>query len=170
MMRFRWSALARSPRERPLVDGGEAAEALGLWERPMRGAERHLLAAGHKGDLMLGSFPAHFRGVEPGTDAVGALALSDYLEPTASYVSMVELDLYESSTDDSMRRLARRNIKPHSESGSAKSKPCSSATRKAMGRACGPSPPANTSLLPMDRRARESERIGTRRPWATGSA
>src|SRR5271156_709164 len=50
---------------------------------------------GHKGDLMIVHFRRSFEELGQIEKAVAALALSDYLEPTTSYLSVIEIGLYE---------------------------------------------------------------------------
>ena len=52
---------------------------------------------GHKGDLMLVHFRPDFPALLEAQAQVRRLKLSEYLEPTNSYVSAVELGLYEST-------------------------------------------------------------------------
>jgi chlorite dismutase len=50
---------------------------------------------GHKGDLMLVHFRRGFEALQQAQLAVARLGLSAFLEPTTSYVSVVELGMYE---------------------------------------------------------------------------
>src|SRR6185503_21349451 len=109
MMRVRWApwrALAAGDRAAILE---EAASTLAAIEKQNSAAFGLL---GHKGDLML----VHFR---PGFDQLGEvqtclahLRLWDYLEQTSSYLSVVELGLYE-STGKAYSDLAEKGIVPH---------------------------------------------------------
>jgi chlorite dismutase len=137
----------------------EAAEALGLWETPNEGQQSAIYSLlGHKGDLMLVHFRRTFEELSQAQTQLARLALSDYLEPTASYVSMVELGLYESSTD-TYAELARRNIKPHSEEWKREIEAVLERHRKAMAPRLWPEvPPAKyICFYPMDRRRGESK-------------
>ena len=71
-------------------------------------------ALGHKGDSDDRSFSAQLRGT-PRTpeQAVAGLALSDYLEPTTSYLSVIEIGLYE-ATVALYRKLIESGVGPHS--------------------------------------------------------
>jgi chlorite dismutase len=159
MMRFRWSAwraLADSARSSMAA---EAAEALGSWEKPNEGRQSAIYSLlGHKGDLMLVHFRRTFEELSQVQTQVSRLALSDYLEPTGSYVSIVELGLYESSTD-TYAELARRNIKPHSEEWKREIEAVLDRHRKAMAPRLWPEvPPAKyICFYPMDRRRGESK-------------
>jgi hydrogen peroxide-dependent heme synthase len=95
---------------------------------------------------MLVHFRRTFEELNQAQTRLARLALSDYLEPTGSYVSMVELGLYESTTD-TYAELARRNIKPHSEEWKREIEAVLSATAKPWRRACGRGSPRQIHLL-----------------------
>jgi hydrogen peroxide-dependent heme synthase len=73
----------------------EAAEVLGGMQRGEAGATAAVALMGHKGDLMLVHFRRDFEELHAAQAAVSGLGLSPLLEPTTSYVSIVELGLYE---------------------------------------------------------------------------
>ena len=52
---------------------------------------------GHKGDLMLIHFRKSFADLNQAELQLANLRLSDYLEPTSSYLSIIELGLYDST-------------------------------------------------------------------------
>jgi len=66
---------------------------------------------GHKGDLVIIHFRRTFDELVEAQTDVGKLALSDFLEPTTSYVSVIEIGLYE-ATVALHARLAEQNIRP----------------------------------------------------------
>ena len=68
---------------------------------------------GHKGDLMFLHFRKTFEELNQAEIALSRLRISEFLEPTTSYLSMVELGLYE-STLKLYGSLAERGIEPHS--------------------------------------------------------
>ncbi len=70
-------------------------------------------ALGHKGDLMIVHFRRSFEELRDAEQAVAALALSDYLEPTTSYLSMIEIGLYE-ATVALYRKLVQNGVGPNS--------------------------------------------------------
>jgi len=161
MMRFRWSAWRALSESARSSMAAEAAEALGSWEKPNEGRQSAIYSLlGHKGDLMLVHFRRTFEELSQAQTRLSRLALSDYLEPTGSYVSMVELGLYESSTD-TYAELARRNIKPHSEEWKREIEAVLERHRKAMAPRLWPEvPPAKyICFYPMDRRR------GERKNW-----
>jgi chlorite dismutase len=68
---------------------------------------------GHKGDLMLVHFRNTLEELHRAELSIAELELSDFFEPTHSYVSVVELGLYE-STAKTYSQLAERGLEPHS--------------------------------------------------------
>ena len=156
MFRFRWPEWRKLTPSRQQEIAQEAAVVLSVPEEAGQSAVYSLL--GHKGDLMLVHFRRTFEELSQAQTQLARLALSDYLEPTASYVSMVELGLYESSTD-TYAELARRNIKPHSEEWKREIEAVLERHRKAMAPRLWPEvPPAKyICFYPMDRRRGESK-------------
>ena len=69
---------------------------------------------GHKGDLMLIHFRNSFDDLNQAELDLSELRLSDFLEPTSSYLSIIELGLYE-STLKVYRTLVDRGVEPHSD-------------------------------------------------------
>src|SRR5438270_6497339 len=109
MMRFRWPAWrALAPDARAEI----VAEAAGVLASMSNSAVYSLL--GHKGDLMFVHFRKDFEELSQAELQLARLRLSDYLETTSSYLSMVELGLYE-STSKIYSGLAGRGVQPYSE-------------------------------------------------------
>jgi hydrogen peroxide-dependent heme synthase len=73
---------------------------------------------GHKGDLMLTHYARSFDALGEVQARVDKLALCDFLEPGASYVSVLELGLYE-HTAKIHAELRDRGLKPHSDDWNA---------------------------------------------------
>ena len=158
MMRFRWTAWRALPASARSTVLAEASEALGAREKSDDGRQSAVYSLlGHKGDLMFVHFRRNFEELSQAQTRMSQLALSDFLEPTASYLSMVELGLYESTTD-TYAELARRNIKPHSEEWKREIEAVLERHRKAMAPRLWPEiPPAKyICFYPMDRRRGES--------------
>jgi peroxiredoxin len=88
---------------------------------------------------------------------IARLPLSDFLEPTASYLSVVELGLYE-STSKIYGALAARGVEPHSEEWNREIESVLARQRQAMAPRLWPEIPATKYLCfyPMDRRRGES--------------
>jgi len=154
MMRFRWTAWRALAAEARSTILAEAAEALGALEKPDDGRQSAIYSLlGHKGDLMFVHFRRNFEELSRAQTRLSQLALSDYLEPTSSYLSMVELGLYE-STSDTYAELVRRNIKPHSDEWKREIETVLDRHRKAMAPRLWPEIPC---FYPMDRRRGETE-------------
>jgi peroxiredoxin len=106
-----WRALAAPDR------GTRAAEAAQALAGMVRGAEGTTFATtllGHQGDLMLVHLRRSFEDLQAAQLAVARLGLAPYLEPTTSFVSVVELGMYE-MTALIHRRLSERGLAPGSE-------------------------------------------------------
>ena len=69
---------------------------------------------GHKGDLLLVHFRNSFADLNQAELTLAGLRLSDYLEPTSSYLSIIELGLYD-STVKIYKELTEQGIQPHSD-------------------------------------------------------
>jgi chlorite dismutase len=67
---------------------------------------------GHKGDFMLVHFRNSLEDLHRAELAVAEMELSDFLEPTHSYLSVVELGLYESSAK-TYAALTEKGLTPH---------------------------------------------------------
>jgi chlorite dismutase len=111
---------------------------------------------GHKGDLMFLHFRQDFAGLNRAELDLARLRLSDYLEPVASYLSVIELGLYE-STAKVYSGLAERGIAPHSEEWNREIEEVLARQRQAMAPRLWPEIPATEYLCfyPMDRRRGE---------------
>jgi peroxiredoxin len=94
--------------------GLEAAGALSAMNGTGAGATAPVTVLGHKGDLMLLHFRGSFEALQEAQLRVAGLGLARYLEPTASYVSVVELGMYEMTAQIHARLLAQ-GLKPGSE-------------------------------------------------------
>ncbi|MGA8111351.1 MAG: hydrogen peroxide-dependent heme synthase [Acidobacteriaceae bacterium] len=123
MFRFDWpawrhldsaardSALAEAsallaPREHPAADGHPNQSAL-------------FAQLGHKGDLMLVHYRDTLEQLAQIERDLARTALGGFLQPTHSYLSIVELGLYESSSK-LYAQLAAENIEPYSEAWDAR--------------------------------------------------
>lgn len=111
MMRVRWPAWRKlSPAQKQHM-AKEAAAALGPMEQAGESALYSLL--GHKGDLMFVHFRDTFDALNATELRLQNLELFDYLEPATSYLSVIELGLYE-STVKLYKSLVERGVQPHS--------------------------------------------------------
>src|SRR5216683_1946445 len=114
MMRFRWSAWRqlRAGLKREIVQ--QAAGLLNKMEQSPSGQSALYSVLGHKGDLMFVHFRSSFDELNRAEMQLSRLKLSDYLEPATSYLSVIELGLYESSVK-TYRELAEQGLEPHSD-------------------------------------------------------
>jgi chlorite dismutase len=111
MFRVRWPEwLALSARERQ-GRAAEAAAALGAMNGEDGSATALVSLLGHKGDLMFVHFRRGFEALEAAQLAVARLGLAGLLEPSSSYVSVVELGMYE-MTALLHTRLRERGLPP----------------------------------------------------------
>jgi len=158
MMRVRWTAwraLGEGERRR-IAD--EAAKLLGQMESRAGGQSALFSLLGHKGDLMLVHFRESFDELNQAELDLGRLRLSDFLEPTTSYLSVIELGLYE-STLKTYRSLAERGVEPHSEEWKKAIQETVARQKEAMKPRLFPSMPPNRYLCfyPMDRKRGEDK-------------
>jgi chlorite dismutase len=73
---------------------------------------------GHKGDLMLLHFRDSLDAVHCAELSLARLEIADFLEPAHSYLSVVELGLYDSSVK-TYAQLRERGVEPHSDEWNA---------------------------------------------------
>lgn len=97
MYRVRWSAWRGLPRAERHFIAEEAQSCLGRLESGGAGGSAAFSILGHKGDLLLLHFRKDFEALGRAERTLTALRLHDYLEPASSYVSVVELGLYDST-------------------------------------------------------------------------
>lgn len=97
MFRVRWGAWRELDIETQLSIAQEAIAVLGEMETHPDGGSALFAQLGHKGDLICIHFRRSFEALNEAELRLAQLKLFDYLEPTTSYVSVVELGLYESS-------------------------------------------------------------------------
>jgi len=158
MMRFRWPAWRALSAETRSAILEEAAGALTTLEKAAAGCQSAAYTLlGHKGDLMFVHFRRSFEELNEVQLKLARLRINDYLEPASSYLSIIELGLYESSSD-TYSDLARREIKPHSEEWNREIESVLERHRKAMAPRLWPEIPAAKYICfyPMDRRRGES--------------
>ncbi len=113
MMRFRWSAWRSLRAAHKTQIAHEAAGMLAKMEQNTAGPSALYSLIGHKGDLMFVHFRSSFEELNRAELRLANLRLSEYLEPTTSYLSVIELGLYESSVK-TYRDLAEQGMELHS--------------------------------------------------------
>jgi chlorite dismutase len=152
MMRLRWPAWKALPPEdrREIIAGAAAA----LESMPQTAVYSLL---GHKGDLLFVHFRRDFAELNEAELKLARLRLSDYLEPTTSYLSMIELGLYE-STAKAYAGLAERGVPPHSPEWNREIEDVVARQKEAMAPRLWPEIPDARYLCfyPMDRRRGEA--------------
>ena len=152
MMRFRWTAWRALPEATRSAIAQEAASALGEMEKNAAGQSALFSLIGHKGDLMLVHFRKSFADLNQAELKLAGLRLSDYLEPTSSYLSIIELGLYD-STLKIYKELIEQGIQPHSDQWKAEIECKLGRHREAMHPRLFPEIPPNRYLCfyPMNR-------------------
>ncbi len=153
MFRIRWAAwraLTAADRDAMI---SRAASALS--DAEVQGSALFSML-GHKSDLMLVHFRPSFEDLNSVELALSKQPLFDFLEPTGSYLSVVELGLYESSSRV-YESLAERNIAPHSFEWNQEIEETLNRQRAAMKPRLFPEMPAHKFICfyPMDRRRGE---------------
>jgi chlorite dismutase len=159
MMRIRWSAWRALPAAEKSAIAKQASDALSAMETAQNSGRSALYSLiGHKGDLMFIHFRESFADLNQAELNLTNLRLSDYLEPTTSYLSIIELGLYE-STIKVYKGLIDRGIEPHSEEWKREIADTLARQKEAMRPRLYPEIPAHryACFYPMDRRRGEEQ-------------
>jgi len=158
MMRFRWTPWRALPDTTRSAIAQEAAAMLGEMEKNSTGQSALFSLIGHKGDLMLVHFRKSFADLNQAELKLAGLRLSEYLEPTSSYLSVIELGLYD-STLKIYKELIDQGIQPHSDQWKAEIECKLGRHREAMHPRLFPEIPPNRYICfyPMDRRRGEDK-------------
>jgi chlorite dismutase len=160
MFRFHrkaWRSLPGWQRERMLQ---EAMQLLRAMEQGATGGHPNQSAIysqlGHKGDLLLIHFRDTLEQLNEAELQLANLELFDYFELVHSYVSVVELGLYESSVK-AYTALAEKGIAPHSPEWTAEIKQVRERQAEAMAPRLFPKIPESKYLCfyPMDKKRGE---------------
>ncbi len=155
MFRIRWSAWKALSEDRRNAVIEEATLAFaGMEQAPT--ALFSLL--GHKGDLMLVHFRKSFEELNQAELCVAQLQIYEFLEQTTSYLSVVELGLYE-STVRLHASLAEKNIEPGSPEWEQEAEQALEQQRKAMAPRLWPAIPPYRycCFYPMDKKRGEAK-------------
>ncbi len=160
MMRIRWAAWKALPVGQRSEIVHEASLVLAEMERNPSGQSAAFSLLGHKGDLILVHFRTSFDELGQVERRLAQLRLADYLEPASSYLSVVELGLYESSLK-TYSSLAAKGIAPFSPEWNAEIDQLLARQREAMHPRLFPDIPPHKYLCfyPMDRKR------GERKNW-----
>jgi hydrogen peroxide-dependent heme synthase len=158
MLRVKWQEWKSLAPNRRQEITNEAVTELTAMERRADGQSAVSALLGHKGDLMLIHFRRTFDELSDAELALARTALWDYLEPTNSYLSVVELGLYESSMNV-YRSLADRGIEPESPEWKREVQEVLARQRTAMAPRLWPEMPPHRyiSFYPMNRKRDEEK-------------
>jgi chlorite dismutase len=158
MFRFRWQDWRKldDPKKQEIL--GEASAVLKEMEQNQAMPSGLFSLLGHKGDLLLVHFRNSFEELKAAELRIANLRLSDFLEQSTSYLSVVELGLYESSVK-LYRLLQERGVEPNSPEWNAAVEDTIKRQREAMHPRLYPQiPPAKyICFYPMDRRRGEDK-------------
>jgi peroxiredoxin len=153
MFRIRWQPWKGLAEERRREILEEAIGALAGMEKTQTALFSLL---GHKGDLMLVHFRNSFEELNQAELCVAQLELSEFLEPASSYLSVVELGLYE-STVRLITALEEKGIPPGSPEWEQETEQALEQQRKAMAPRLWPEIPPRRycCFYPMDKKRGE---------------
>lgn len=156
MFRMRWSAWRALDAKARSRIAEEAEAALGAMESSGPGGSALFSMLGHKGDLLCLHFRKDLENLNCAELAVSSLQLSDFLEPTTSYVSVVELGLYDSSVN-LYEEVLSEGIVPDSPDWAARVRERKAVQATAMAPRLDPPVPPHKYLCfyPMDKKRGE---------------
>jgi chlorite dismutase len=158
MMRIRRAEWRRLTASEQASIAAEAQSALEAMEERENGQSALYSLLGHKGDVMFVHFRPSFDDLNQAELDLANLRLSDYLEATSSYLSVIELGLYESSMK-TYNSLVERGVEPHSDEWNRAIAETLERQREAMRSRLYPAMPPNRYICfyPMDRRRGEDK-------------
>jgi hydrogen peroxide-dependent heme synthase len=156
MFRFRWTEWRKLDQSRQSEIAREVAEAFAESEQAGQFAAYSML--GHKGDLMLVHFRDSFDDLNQAELLLSRTGLQEFLEPVHSYLSVVELGLYDSSVK-LFRQMTEQGLVPLSEEWNREVEATIERQKQAMKPRLFPKIPASRYLCfyPMDRRRGEDK-------------
>jgi chlorite dismutase len=156
MFRFRWAEWRKLDNARQTQVAGEAATVFSAEEEAGQTALYSML--GHKGDLMVVHFRDSFDELNSAELQLNRTEFGDFLEPIHSYLSVIELGLYDSSVK-LFRGLVERGVLPLSEEWNKEVQETMQRQRAAMSSRLFPKIPGSRYLCfyPMDRRRGEDK-------------
>ena len=158
MFRVSWPQWRSRPESERRDTAAQAAQVLGGTDGGREGTTIPCTLLGHKGDLMLIHFRRSLDELEAAQLAVARLGLAPFLEATTSYVSVVELGMYE-MTAQIHSRLGGRGLEPGSEPfASAFDEEMEEQRRRVEGRLFLEAPPRRyVCFYPMSKRRGEAK-------------
>ena len=151
MFRFRWAEWRKADDVRRTEIARELAAVFGELESAGQFAAYSML--GHKGDLMLVHFRDSFDDLNQAELTLDHTGLREFLEPVHSYVSVVELGLYD-STVKLFKQLTERGLVPLTDQWNKEVEETMERQRQAMKPRLFPKIPESRYLCfyPMDRK------------------
>jgi hydrogen peroxide-dependent heme synthase len=158
MMRFRWTEWRKLDRTEQQKITTEAKPVFEAMEKNASGPSGIFSLLGHKGDLMFAHFRQSFEELNQVELEMARLRLWDYMEQTSSYLSMVELGLYDSSVKV-YETLMARGIEPNTDEWAKEIQATLDRQREAMRPRLYPEMPWTRYLCfyPMDRKRGEDK-------------
>jgi peroxiredoxin len=162
MFRFDWEAWKKLPVQDQRKTEAEAVELFKGWEKgsgePARNQSAIYSLLGHKGDLLFIHFRDSFAELNRLELELAKSPLNAFLQPQHSYLSVVELGLYESSAK-TYAALVEKGFAPGSAEWNAEVQEVVARQSNAMAQRLFPSiPPAKyLCFYPMDRRRGEAQ-------------
>ncbi len=159
LRRGAWRELPESQRSSMVKD---AQQVLAAMEQSANAGHPNQTAAysmiGHKADVMLVHFRDALEDLNRAELEIQRLRISDYLEPVHSYVSVVELGLYESSAK-TYSAFTEAGLEPHSPEWNAGMKEVIARQSSAMSPRLYPEIPRSKYICfyPMDRKRDEQK-------------
>ena len=158
MYRVRWDALvALPPRERTEIVR-EAELAFAGMAKGQEGMTALTTLLGHKGDLMVLHFRRDFETLQGADLETSRLRLGRFLEPTSSYVSIVELGMYEMTAQIHARLKEKGLDKDSPEFDQAFGSEMEEQRKRVEGRLFQPIPPRrHVCFYPMNKKRGESK-------------
>jgi hydrogen peroxide-dependent heme synthase len=157
MFRIRWTDWKRVAAEERAAILREAADTLAKMEQATGRQSAAYSLLGHKGDLLFVHFRHSFEELSALETELAQLRLFEFLEQTTSYVSVVELGLYE-STVKTYESLIERGLQPGSSEWETGVEEVLARQREAMRSRLYPEVPASkyACFYPMDRKRGEA--------------
>lgn len=156
MYRMRWPEWNALERDRQREIAELATDVLRLLEQFRGGGSAAFAQIGHKGDLMLVHFRDSLEDINDTERFLNTLDLFNYMDLSTSYVSFVELGLYD-STVRLYEELQAEGISPSDPAWAERTRARMEEQAQAMAPRLRPSIPPNTYLCfyPMDKKRGE---------------
>jgi hydrogen peroxide-dependent heme synthase len=158
MFHFDWKSWLNLDSSQQSAIQAELAELFARWEQ-QRGRPSSALFSllGHKGDLLFIHFRDDFKDLNRVELELSQTRFNDYLKPSHSYLSMVELGLYESSAK-TYASLAEKGFQPGTPEWEAGVREVLDRQSTAMAQRLNPAIPETKYICfyPMDRKRAET--------------